>query len=337
MVVVALGSPAGCSRQGQGPLHGDASVQDEPELPAWARGGGDASAPDAPDAPDAGPDVEPTPVEAPTVVVGTWNLHNFSKYGADEWRLDDIAAEITSLEADLLGVQELKVVEGSDGQGPQAFDALVEALDGYEGVHNEWNPIDTAVGLLYRPETTTVEWHQPLFEGQWYPFPRPPLEAQVTVSKGGREATFRIIVLHLKAFQDGYERRKDACEKLDAYVRDLDAPPYILVGDLNDSPWDEPEVNAFETSFMEAEPTWHFVTSALPATSVTSLGWYHYVDGQKIDGEFLDHVVVTGSLASWFETMTPEIHGVPASQHADYEATYSDHFPVITTLVPPPP
>ncbi len=362
-VVTALTvAPSGCTRQGQGPVYGDTVEDDETQVPDWARGsdadtgsagGLDAtprgSEPDAGSAPadappsddahtaevDAGP--PPPPVAAPELRVGTWNLHNFSKYGDDDWRLDAIIAEVQELDVDLLGLQELKVIEGSEGDGPQAFDFLVEAVPDMEGVHNPWNPNDTAVGLMYRPETTEILAQQPLFQGDWYPFPRPPLDVSLRVTKGDRTATFDIIVLHLKAFADGYERRKEACEKLHAWLQQKPdgSRQYLIVGDLNDSPYSDPAINAFDGTFLELDH-YDFVTAALPPQTVTSLGWYHDVDGQKIDGQFFDHVILTDEMCAWFETATPGVHGVPASEHETYEEELSDHFPVVVTLTPAP-
>ena len=123
------------------------------------------------------------PAGPPSVRVGTWNLHNFSVYGQTEFRIGDIADKISALDADILGVQELKIVEDSMGQGTQAWDVLLEQLPDYAGLHNPWPDFDSVVGLLYKPETTEVKDSRALFENDGYAFPRAPLEVDLVVGR----------------------------------------------------------------------------------------------------------------------------------------------------------
>ncbi len=264
---------------------------------------------------------------------GTWNLHNFSKYGENEWRLADIADKIAELDTDLLAVQELKVKDGTQGQPPQAWDKLLELLPDYSGIHNPWNTYDTTVGLLYRTATTSILSSQELFDLDSWAFPRPPLEAEVRLQKGSEVFEFYVIVLHLKAFGDSVDRRRAACQKLTEYLAAKDQPRYLVIGDLNDDPYDHPTYNSFVDTFLDTEPAYYFVTAALPPESVTSVGYYHWVGSQKITGEFLDHAIVTGALWSGFGTITPTIISVPEGQYGSWETSYSDHFPVLVDFV----
>ena len=273
------------------------------------------------------------------IVVGAWNLHNFSKWGPTEFRLDDVAAKIQELGVDVLAVEELQVRDGTDGQGEQAYDALLQRLPGFGIERAPWRRIggeitDTVVGLLYDQTTTTIEDSGVIFEDDWSAFPRAPLEVRVTVHHGDVATTFSVIVLHLKAFQDSVDRRRAACAKLVAYLGAKTDPRYVLIGDFNDDPYDPPSSNSFTGTFLDNEPALHFVTQALPPESVTSTGFYHYVNGTKLTGEFLDHAVVTGPLYDAFQTVTPVIHGVPQSDFTWFRDTYSDHFPLVITLTP---
>jgi len=272
--------------------------------------------------------------DIPPVSAATWNLHNFSRYGPNEWRLDDIAAMIETLDVDVLAVQEIKVAEGTEGDPPQAWDALLDELEGYDGVHNPWQSYDTCVGLLTKSATTTVLDWTTLFPNNSWAFPRPPLEATVRVDKGEQSIELRVIVLHLKAFADSVDRRRAACQKLDEYLREEPAPEVLIIGDLNDDPYDPPADNSFVDTFLDAEPDYHFITHSLPPESVTSVSWYHWVGNEKITGEFLDHAIATGSLLDRFSTATPTIVSVPESQYDDWEDTHSDHFPVVVDFVP---
>ncbi len=262
--------------------------------------------------------------------VGTWNLHNFSKYGTKEFRLEDIADKIDELALDVLAVQELKVVDGSQGMGEQAWDGLLEALPAYEGLHAPYSANDSVVGLLWNSSNTQVLDWQVLFEEDWWEFPRAPVEVLLK-SKG---VTFTVVVLHLKAFKDSVDRRRAACKMLVEHIADQTDKRYLIIGDMNDDPYDTAEQNSFVGTFLDAEPAYHFLTAELSPESVTSTGYYHYVDGTKITGEFLDHAILTGELNDSFSNIQPEILGLPESEYSDWKKTYSDHFPVVVTLTP---
>ena len=264
--------------------------------------------------------------------LGTWNLHNFSKWGTTEYRIGDIATEIERLDADILGLQELKVAENTQGEAPQAWDVLLEELEDYEGVHNPWNTFDTTVGLVYKRSTTTLVESQALFTDDSFAFPRAPLEATFEIDKGQETAEVTVIVLHLKAFGDSVDRRRAACDKLDTYLQQTPDAQVVLLGDLNDDPYDPPAENSFVGTFLDAEPTYHFVTSELAPESVTSLGYYHFVDGTRIEGEFLDHFILTGPAMNAFTTVEVTIESVPEAERDDFEQTHSDHFPVMLDL-----
>lgn len=292
----------------------------------------------APDLPEVAPDPGPPAAPPAPMRLGTWNLRNFSIYGIAEFRIDAIAEKIVELDADVLGLQEIKVPEGYDAAEPQAWDALLEQLPGYEGIRPDYHPTDTVVGLLYRPETVTLVGWETIYEDEWYAFPRDPLVAELLVERGGGQTRLFVIVVHLKAFGDSVDRRREACAKLSSYIesaREIDpSREYAIVGDFNDDPYDPPELNAFAGTFLDAEPAYYFVTHTLPPETVTSLGWFHVVDGKQIDGEFLDHGIMTGGLYASYETITPEVWSVEPSGFDEFDQTWSDHFPVVFDMQP---
>jgi|GEM_PF-1096442 len=294
---------------------------------------------------DVTPELPPADVDTPNswppMVVGTWNLKNFSIYGATEFRIDDIAAKINELAPDVMGIQELKVKEGTDGSPPQAWDVLLEQIPEYAGLHAPWDTgNDTTVGLIYKKDTVEVLTSKTLFEGDWYAFPRPPLQVTLRVEKGtdgGQWAQFTVIVLHLKAFGADWERRRDACDKLHNYLDSggVASGKTIVLGDLNDDPYDSAaDNNVFDGNFLNNIPNYYFVTYALPPESVTSTGYHHYVGDTYIEGEFLDHIIVTGELYDPFSSITPTIHGVPPAQYDNWAYEVTDHFPVTATFTP---
>ena len=256
----------------------------------------------------------------PGWTIGTWNLETFS-HDAQDPRMGNLAAEIESLAPDLLAVQELANVDSLDAQ---PFDTLVAEMPSYEGLHNPWQSWDTTVGIVYRPDVVSIVSVEELFADDPDAFPRPPLRANVRV--GGFDLT--VLVLHLKAYDDGLERRRDACEALDGYVRGtLDDAPVILIGDFNDDPNESASTNAFGPLL-----DYTFLTGDLPPESVTETSYWHEVDGEVVAGTFLDHAIATGELVDTWPRFTARIAGVEESEWDAWRALYSDHFPVMVTL-----
>ena len=268
------------------------------------------------------------------MLIGTWNLRNFSPYGVNDFRIEDIANHIEDLSPDILAVQEIKVKEGSDGSGNQAWDALLDELEGYEGLVNPYNPIDSVVGVLYRPETVSVVAHKTLFVNEWWPFPRAPLEVTFRVQREGRSITMKVIVLHLKAFPEGADRREEACEDLHAYIQSGLTQTALIIGDFNDAPYDPPEENVFASTFLDTEHAYDFVTADMPIGTVTSLGYQHVVEGVVVNGQFLDHGVATERLQLSYSDIVPEVISRPVEEYGWYQDTYSDHFPVLLHFTP---
>lgn len=277
--------------------------------------------------------VEQGPV--PDLRVATWNLRNFSDFGPNDYRVDAIAAKIKELGPDVLALQELRAQEGTDGAGEQAFDVLLEKLPGYEGTHVTWDPYDTSVGIVYRTDVVNLVSKKTIFSSDSWAFPRPPLVANLVAARDGASVNLQIVVIHLKAYDDSADRRKEACEKLYAWLDGQPDTHHILMGDFNDDPHDIPAENVFLGTFLGMEPEYYFVTDSFPPKTVTSIGWYHYVDGDYVKGQFIDHAIVQGDLMERYESVTPTIAGVPAKQFDDWGDDYSDHFPVYLDLIAP--
>lgn len=286
---------------------------------------------------DSGPDVveviEQGPV--PDLRVATWNLRNFSDYGPNDYRIGAIAAKIKELSPDVIALQELRSQEGTDGTGDQAFDVLLSQLPEYDGTHVAWDPFDTSIGIMYRTDVVSLVSKKTIFPSDSWAFPRPPLVANLTAVRDGASIDFQVVVIHLKAYDDSADRRKEACEKLYAW---LDVQPdshHILMGDFNDDPHDVPKDNVFLGTFLGMEPHYYFVTDVFPPKTVTSIGWYHYVDGDYVKGQFIDHAIVQGDLMELYETVTPTIAGVLPNKFDDWGDEYSDHFPVYVDFLAP--
>ncbi|MEZ4265854.1 MAG: endonuclease/exonuclease/phosphatase family protein [Myxococcota bacterium] len=283
---------------------------------------------------DFGPDLPQGP--APSFTVATWNLRKFSPFGVDESRLANIAAQLAALDADVIGLQEIEAREFTDGSPPQAWDALLDALPAYDGVHVPWNLQDSVVGLLVRRDTVRILAAKPLFVGDWWPFPRAPLDATLLIQKPEGSIVVHVVVVHLKAFGDSesFGRRREACQKLNAFLGGKADTRYILVGDFNDSVLDPPAENTFFGTLLDAEPTWTIATAALPESTVSSTSWFHVVDGQQVRGELIDHVIVDETITDVYPAPTAEVIARPLAEYDTWTDGWSDHFPVLLHLTP---
>ena len=194
--------------------------------------------------------------------IATWNIENFPK--SNTQTINDVAQIIKDLELDLYGVEEITSV--------RSFDDMLKKLPGWEGVLSSdtySNGSYQKTGILYKSDFISVSNVQNIFEDDGYAFPRPPLEAYVTVKDlEGVKFDFNLIVLHLKAKggSSNEARRKSACQKLYQYINDEIAAgadsDFVVIGDWNDEVSDPPESNVFEP-FLNDSEMYTFLTLSL--------------------------------------------------------------------------
>jgi endonuclease/exonuclease/phosphatase family metal-dependent hydrolase len=162
-----------------------------------------------------------------------------------------------------------------------------------------------------------------LFANDSYAFPRPMLKARVR-SVQNPEHDFVFGVVHLKAMLDSESlaRRRDACEKLDLWVRTAAQngveSEFVLAGDWNAELTESPQYNAFGPLLTLAES--RFLTLTLEQE-----GGFSYLPFES----FIDHVFVFGDAAIG----SSDAQVVTANEFVpSYEANVSDHLPVLATL-----
>lgn len=246
--------------------------------------------------------------------VVSWNLREFPFTNAT---IDKATAILTSLAPDVVALQEISE--------PSAFYDLIDALPGYGGVLNQDEEGYLRLGLIYREERVTIDDVETLFVGDWFPFPRPPLKAHVTI-EGDSTIDFTILVLHLKAQVDGesQQRRELACERLDEWVRDQLATEqeqdYLLVGDFNDRLLDPPASNVFD-AFLDQPDLYQFLTLPLEQS-----GSYTYIPFQAM----IDHVLVTSDALE--EIGEGETEVLELDEFVSAYGSVSDHRPVRSHL-----
>ncbi len=273
-----------------------------------------------------------THIQVPTPVkVATWNLRNFSEFGDAEFRIPAIVDVLSNLDADIVVVQELLPKSLPTTEGLSAVDVIGQEA-GYSVLHGDWQAQDTSVGILYRSPRVTLLESREIFTADKFAFPRPPVLAEFRVGDAEGSLEFNVITLHLKAFDEGLERRRDACVKLNAFVQAQESEFFVIAGDLNDSPDDTGDANIFATNFLN--PPYVFLTDALPEKTSTCTASFHYVNNLKVNGLFLDHIIVTEKFAELFGSWEPEVLAVPPPEWDSWTSTHSDHFPVYVEFTP---
>ncbi len=250
--------------------------------------------------------------------IATWNIENFPKAGSQT--VKDVAQIIKDLDIDLIAVQEVTSI--------RSFNDLVDKLPGWRGVLS--NDVYSSgsyqkTGILYKVDFMALSGIQNIFENDSYAFPRPPLEAYVTVKdQDGVKFDFNIIVLHLKARSgDSNEaRRRSACEQLSAYIKDeINAgadPDFVVLGDWNDQLNDPPQTNVF-TSFLNEAQTFTFLTANLG-------NQYSYISNSF--KSLIDHILITEDARQEYGQGNCQVLYLD-QEYISFVSNVSDHRPVM--------
>jgi exonuclease III len=264
----------------------------------------------------------PSPVfpgSASTFEIMTWNIEWFPKAGQNT--IDMVVDVIDSLKVDLIAVQEIA--------DTTAFRTLIRSLDGYQGIYSPDTYGDEyqKTGILYKESVVSVDSYFPIFQDDFYAFPRPPMKFHLTASKDDVEFEFRLIVLHLKAggTLDDLERRQAAAAELKDYLDDRlqydDVKDYIVAGDWNDQVDDPPFWNAFTPLLQSGD--YRFVTATLSTAS--------YNNSHPLTGSLIDHILISADVeAEYFygRAYTQRLEAVWEG-YADF---VSDHRPVMAVF-----
>ena len=251
-----------------------------------------------------------------TFDVMTWNLQWFPQSGMTTVNM--VADIIEDLDLDLIALQEI--------ESEFHFDALVDALDGWDGIRVGSAAYNVNLAYLYNTETVTVDRVYEVYTGDSYAFPRPPFIMELTW--GG--VRFTTVNLHLKCCDDGVDRRRDASQKLEDMLHSwVDQPGVqniIVLGDLNDEIDDPPGSNVFQNLLNEADK-FRFVTEEIVDVSGQE-SWPH-----PPHYSFLDHILITNDL---FDEAELDTSRVETQRIDDYYSSYfdliSDHRPVAFAL-----
>ena len=275
---------------------------------------------DAIDYPAPNDHLVPAVGRADSVDIATWNIENFPKQSFTPSVMADM---ITSLRLDLVAVQE---IEDSTG-----FTELVERLDDHDAVlstHTYGTGEYQKIGLIYNTNILAVTDAKLIFTSEGYNFPRPPLQATVTVDDGVHPVfDFIVIAIHLKAGTDyeDRERRKDAMVLLENYVTQLvdgsSDDEVIVLGDFNEVLTDSQGLAVMAPWLVAAD---NYLIHTQPLADADGVSW---LPGDMI----LDHAISTPALNAEFAGSSARIPDLD-SQYNSYEPNVSDHLPVVISM-----
>lgn len=267
--------------------------------------------PDGPRAPRG--DLVPAVGSAGTLDVAAWNIENFPKSP----RSIELAADlVTSLDLDLIVVEEVANVA--------AWNELVALLPEHEAVLSSHRYTATSyqkIGLLYRPSVVTVGPPELLFGAETYAFPRPAFKVHVT----GAGYDLDLIGVHLKAggAPDDGDRRAAAARILDTYLTAQVATgedEVIVLGDYN-------EVVTSPEGRDRLAPLLASDRYRLRSEAVALAGGRSFLPSGKV----IDHILTTTGLDAELGERAALIPRID-QYVGGYDASLSDHLPVILTM-----
>jgi endonuclease/exonuclease/phosphatase family metal-dependent hydrolase len=257
--------------------------------------------------PDAG--TPPTEPAKATLHVATWNLKQFPATSDAPARM---AEALQALDADVIAVQEVA--------DPAAFQTLLNAMPGYQGVLGRPQAGNTPirVGLLWRTSTVALGKSEELFTSSPL-FPRPALRADFGVAGVG--AHFSVMTVHLKAgtTQADEQQRIDSARVLVgqlAEIQNAGEDEVLLLGDFNEAFGDRRAAEFF--GIFEGDAGHTVLSRALQQS-----GQVTFIPAKIV----LDHMVSTPGLKEEIGTSTPSVVTGLATP-SDGGTALSDHHPV---------
>lgn len=255
--------------------------------------------------------VQCTPsLSADELDIVTWNIENFPMQSGTISKVVDI---IQDLGADIYAVQEIDDIS--------AFNSVVSLLNGYEGIAVNVNG-GIELGYIYKTsEIVSFGTPKELFDGQTSPFPREPVEVDITHSNG---LSVKLINIHLKCCGGSEDRRTDASNKLKAYIDDnYSTDEVIILGD-----WNEDFDTGSSFSNFINDPN-DYIFADMPIYNGSGSDYSFPCTGASFCPSHIDHILVTNELCdNLVSTYTVRLDDCVSS----YLSQVSDHRPVMVSL-----
>ncbi|MEQ6168977.1 endonuclease/exonuclease/phosphatase family protein [Ekhidna sp. MALMAid0563] len=242
--------------------------------------------------------------------VVTWNIENFPM---ESNTVELVADIIRNLNADIYAIQEIDDMD--------AFTTLTNSLDGYEGIAYDVRG-GIELGYIYKSsEITSFGSPIELFDGQTSPFPREPVEVEITHANG---LSVKLINIHLKCCDGSEDRRTDASEKLKAYI-DNNYPneEVIILGDWNE---DFDTGSSFSNFLKDID---NYIFADYPIYDGSGDDYSYPCTGASYCPSHIDHILITDELCDNLTTTnTVRLDDCVSN----YLTQVSDHRPIMISL-----
>lgn len=242
--------------------------------------------------------------------VVTWNIERFP---LEDDTPEKVRAIISDLGADIYALQEISDTD--------VFNSLINTIDGYDGIAiNVRGTIELA--FIYKTsEITSISTPSLLFSGETSPFPREPVEVDITHSNG---LTVKLINIHLKCCDGSESRRTAASSRLKSYIDDNHpTDEVIILGDWNE----DFDTGSSFTNFILDSQNYAFVD--LPIYQGAGEDFSYPCTGASFCPSHIDHILITNELCdNLLATNTIRLDDcVP-----NYLSQVSDHRPIMISL-----
>lgn len=242
--------------------------------------------------------------------VVTWNIENFPMQSNT---VEVVADIIRNLDADIYAIQEVDDMN--------AFNTLIASLEGYEGVvYDVRGGIE--LGYIYKKnEITSFGTPIELFDGDTSPFPREPVEVDITHNNG---LTVKLINIHLKCCDGSEDRRTDASNKLKSYIDDnFSEEEVIILGDWNE---DFGTGSSFTNFLTDMD---NYIFADYPIYAGSGDDYSYPCTGASYCPSHIDHILITNELCdNLLSTHTIRLDDCVSN----YLSKVSDHRPIMISL-----
>ncbi len=279
--------------------------------------------------------VVPAKGSSSTLDIASWNIEWFGDTANgptnESLQLQNARAVIAGADMDIWGVAEIVSLA--------QWNSLKAQLPGYAGFiakepnvingaafYSGFNNAEQNVGILYKTSVATVTDARVILTANDFDFGgRPPLQVTLRVMINGTIENIVVIVLHAKCCSDSasWTRRRNAANALKSYL-DTNFPTQKVwvIGDFND------DVDASITpgsaspyaNFVNDAARYRFPTKALSDSGTPSTTSFPDTIDHHLNSNEANASYIAGSVEAFRVDQFI----------SNYDATTSDHFPVLT-------
>jgi endonuclease/exonuclease/phosphatase family metal-dependent hydrolase len=279
--------------------------------------------------------VVPAKGSGSTLDIASWNIEWFGDNANgptnESLQLQNARAVIAGADMDIWGVVEIVSLA--------QWNSLKAQLPGYAGFiakepnvingaafYSGFNNTEQNVGILYKTSVATVTDARVILTANDFDFSgRPPLQVSLRVMINGAIENVVVIILHAKCCSDSasWTRRRNAANVLKSYL-DTNFPTQKVwvIGDFNDDVDTSitPGSPSPYANFVNDAARYRFPTKALSDSGTPSTTGF---------SDTIDHHLNSNEANATYIAGSVEVFRVDQFI-ANYDATTSDHYPVLT-------